>query len=129
MWIASTMSIAAYAVLKPRTTASDLPFVSGKLALLLDQFYDVRTMLMAMLVTLGPALLWFAPEFDRGRRSLFVVLMAILLAFEFAQIWIPTRGFGWPDVAYTVAGVAAVEFVVAVMQYCRRQWQNETGGT
>ncbi|WP_231604936.1 hypothetical protein [Crateriforma conspicua] len=120
LWSSAAFLLACYSLLKPSTTAADLPLIDGALARWLDENYDFRTAVMAGLIVSGPALAWAGPVF-RGRRLAFLVATAVILvSLEFAQRWIPSRGFGWADVVYTLAGIIVVETVVQTTRRVRK---------
>jgi len=68
------------------------------------------------LITILPCLLLATAELATRRRALLAVLTLALLAMEFAQLWIPTRGFGFPDLFYTLAGAGFVELFAVLWQ-------------
>ena len=108
-WLVMTLSIAAYAILKPDTTAADLAVLPNPIIAWLDENFNFRTFVMALGVCLVPAFLLVSETSDRRRRMLLTVVLTALVGLEFMQLWIPTRGFSWPDVGYTFAGVAVAE--------------------
>ncbi|MCS7465781.1 hypothetical protein NZK35_03710 [Stieleria sp. ICT_E10.1] len=107
-----TASTAAYAILKPGTTAADLTFLPNPVVGWLDENFNFRTFVMTLGVCLVPAFLLASGESDNVRRRLLSVALIVLVSLEFIQLWIPTRRFGWADVGYTFAGVAAAEVLV-----------------
>jgi len=111
IWASLTLSIATYALLKPNTTAKDLAFVPTFVASWLDVYYDLRTLFMAIAVSIVPSLLLRNTCFALQRRILLSITVGVLVGGEVAQIWIPTRGFGIPDILYSLAGVATAEAV------------------
>ncbi|WP_413432825.1 hypothetical protein [Crateriforma spongiae] len=112
LWSTAAFLLAFYSLLKPSTTAADLPLVDGALARWLDENYDFRTAVMAGLIVLGPALFWAGTAFRVRRFSFLAATAVVLVSLEFAQRWIPSRGFGWADVVYTLVGIIVVETVV-----------------
>lgn len=115
-WCTSTLLIAAYAVLKPRTTAADLVFLPTPLVGWLDLNYNFRTLVMTIGVASVPVVLMRRREDDRIRRWVLMLVLALLMAFETSQIWIPTRGFSWQDVAYTLGGGVLCEAAALLWQ-------------
>ncbi|MDV6032215.1 MAG: hypothetical protein F9B45_19435 [Phycisphaera sp. RhM] len=116
-WLAMTLSIAAYAILKPGTTAADLALLPNPIIAWLDANFNFRTFVMALGVCLVPACLLVSEVSDRRRRMLFAAVVTVLVGLEFMQLWIPTRGFSWPDVGYTFAGVGAAECFVLLARW------------
>jgi hypothetical protein len=116
LWIFLTLALAARALLKPTTTSSDLGYVPFFFVEWLDRNYNVRTLVMTLLITSVPTVLLAIsnPLHAKMRRGLLIVAASALLAMEFAQIWIPTRGFGWEDVGYTLLGTAISEALASV---------------
>lgn len=115
-WSALTTLLAGFALLKKTTTAGDLNYVPSFLVGWLDRNYDFRTFLMTILVALVPCMLLANGCEVVQRRFLLFIITSLLLAMEFAQIWIPTRGFGLPDLLYTIAGAGLVEICASLWQ-------------
>ncbi|WP_404308825.1 hypothetical protein [Neorhodopirellula lusitana] len=111
------MSIAVYTLWKPDTTAGDLVFLPESWVPWLDAHGDLRTMLMAMAIAALPACLLGSHDLNRLRRWILMTILLVLLGLEWGQRWIPSRGFGWPDVLYTVAGVVVIEALVIATQW------------
>ncbi|MCR9295039.1 MAG: hypothetical protein NXI32_20160 [bacterium] len=114
-WIGATLSIAAYATLKPSTSAHELPFLPWYVAQLLDIYYDLRTMIMTMGVVAIPAWLLWQPKDRSVRHRMLVGSTVVLVLFECAQIWLPTRHFGLSDLAFTLLGSVCTELIVLAM--------------
>ncbi|WP_147870186.1 hypothetical protein [Stieleria maiorica] len=111
-WLTVTLLVSAYAIVKPGTSAADLVFLPNRFASWLDLYFNFRTFLMAIGVCGVPALLWASTENRLRRRILLAIVLVILLALEVMQRWIPTRGFSWQDVIYTIGGVVASELFI-----------------
>ena len=109
-----TLSVALYAILKPATTANDLWILPSRWAVWLDAHYDLRTLLMTLGVLLPVAGLLAQTAWNRPRRRLLLLVTSVLVMAEFAQLGIATRGFGWPDVGYTVLGGVVAEAVATI---------------
>ncbi len=116
IWIAATLGVATYATLKPSTSASDLSFIPNFIIAWLDANFNFRTCIMAMGVCAVPALLLSPRRFDLFRRRMLIMAWIVMTGLEFAQLWIPTRGFGWADVTYPFVGVAVCE--IGAFLYC-----------
>ncbi|PAY17885.1 hypothetical protein CKO51_19545 [Rhodopirellula sp. SM50] len=107
-----TLGLAAYAIVKPSTTAADLVFLPNPIVSWLDVQFNFRTFVMTMAVCFVPACLLGAAVWDLVRRQFLSAALALLVGLEFFQLWIPTRGFSWADVGYTFAAAATVESLV-----------------
>ena len=108
--------MAAYAVLKPSTTASDLTMLPSSFADWLDVNYNFRTFVMAAAISIGPAVVLMPRRQNVFRRQILALVLLILVGMECAQLWIPSRGFSWADIAYTILGVSLCEAVATLMQ-------------
>ncbi|MCC9599937.1 hypothetical protein LOC67_05140 [Stieleria sp. JC731] len=121
MWCISSLAVAAYALLKPSTTAADLVGIPDPWVQWLDENYNLRTYVMAVLICVGPASLLAHYQCTIIRRSILAIVLTVLLVLEFCQLAIPSRGFSWPDVYYTIAGVITCElFAVGMLLF----WQS-----
>ena len=105
VWLLTTGSIAAYALLKPGTSAGDLVFLPDGCANWLDAYYNFRTFLMTVSIGSIPSFPFLSRRNDLKRRSALGALPAFLAALEIFPFLIPSRGFGWQDLTYTIAGV------------------------
>ncbi len=104
LWTLLSGAAAAYALLKASPTSQDFMFLPDQWAEWLEQNYDVRTLLMSLAVLLPGAVLLGKRAF-RTQRWIYVTLVTgVLLALELTQLWLPTRGFGLPDLLYTFVG-------------------------
>lgn len=121
VWGLVTSAIATYAVLKPATTAADLRLIPPNWVLWLDANYDLRTLVMSLGVLLPPACLFAGAVSPARRRRGLAIATLWLAGLEFAQLWIPTRGFAWSDVAYTLAGGVLAELAAMCCQRLKTQ--------
>ncbi|WP_372720594.1 hypothetical protein [Novipirellula sp.] len=112
VWFVVTLGVAAYAIVKPSTTAADLVFLPSPVVSWLDAQFDFRTFVMTMAVCLIPACLLGAAAWDAVRRQMLAAALALLVGLEFLQLWIPSRRFSLADVGYTFAAVVIVESLV-----------------
>ncbi|MCD0460329.1 VanZ family protein [Roseiconus lacunae] len=111
IWCIATLMLATYTLLKPSTSAQDLFGLPNSFVQWLDKNYNLRTFIMTFLIGIGPALCLAGQNYNRIRRIILTVILAVLVGLEFCQIAIPTRGFSWPDVFYTVGGVIVCEML------------------
>ncbi|MCC9656081.1 hypothetical protein [Rhodopirellula halodulae] len=120
--------VSLYAIWKPSTTAGDLFFLPQAWVEWLDSHGDFRTFVMSALVAVVPSVWLGTYQLDlvRGRWLLCVGLL--LSAMEVGQIWIPSRGFGIPDLMFTLAGVAAVELAIRTVRWCMEVVVKAAGG-
>ncbi|OYP34092.1 hypothetical protein CGZ80_16325 [Rhodopirellula sp. MGV] len=125
-WSAATLCVAAFAVLKPHPSSKELVFLPGWFTSFMDVYYDFRTFIMTVAIGLIPALLLSPSHQKLQRHSVLFVLVGALLIFEFMQNWIPTRGFSWADVGYTVAGGLACEYMARLTHWLRFGAKDET---
>lgn len=109
--MAITLAIATYAILKPSTSADDLVFLPNSLVEWLDTNFNFRTYVMAWGVCVVPAILLCGAKWANERRGWLMLLLSFLLILECTQMWIPTRGFSWEDLGYTVGGVLTAEIM------------------
>lgn len=114
-WLLSTLAVAGYVLLKSSPSADDLFFLPTALASWLNVNYDLRTLLMALGVALPPALLLSPNPWRWQRRGMMSVVLALLIGGEVAQLTIATRGFGWPDIGYTVLGIVICEATASMV--------------
>ncbi|WP_182866193.1 hypothetical protein [Stieleria mannarensis] len=112
IWFVVTLGIATYALIKPSTSAADLVFLPDSIISWLDAQFNFRTFVMTLGVCVIPAILLSAAGWDVVRRLVLSASSLFLVSLEFYQRWIPTRGFSWEDVGYTIAAVLAVECLV-----------------
>ena len=103
-WLVPALAVALYAILKPSPDAGEL-MIPSWWADWLNKYYDIRTMLLTLAVASPAAWLLRGGDRKRWRLGVLAFVGVVLLAAEFAQIWIPTRGFGWPDVGFTCIGI------------------------
>ena len=107
-----TLFVAAYAILKPSTSAADFVFLPNTIISWLDTNFNFRTFVLAFAICLVPGCLLGSRALDTTRRRLLAGAAIVLVCLEFIQVWIPTRGFSWADVGYTLAGVVTAECLV-----------------
>ncbi|MCA9132021.1 MAG: hypothetical protein KDA45_02660 [Planctomycetales bacterium] len=117
MWLLLTLAVAAYSTLKPSTTAAELRYLPPNWVVWLDENYDLRTLVMALAVMLLPAILLASGGHNARRRWILVLATGGLMGLEAAQLWIPTRGFSWADLSYSLAGGLLPELLVLMLQW------------
>lgn len=120
VWCLVTLSVAVFALLKPSPSAAELGFVPTTWALWLDDNYDLRTLLMTLAITLPPAALLIGRKWRLCRVYGLIAVTSLLVACEFAQLGIYSRGFGWADVGYTFLGALMSEALVRLSEWMRR---------
>ncbi len=111
-WLLLTLTVASFALLKSSPSASELFFLPTDWAHWLDVNYDVRTVLLTFGVALPPALILHPNSCRWERRGMLSAVLVLLVGCEFAQLAMPKRGFGWPDIGYTVLGIFVCETLV-----------------
>ena len=122
LWAVLATSFAAFALLKPSPAADDLVIVTPTAIAWLNENDDFRTFVMTVLIVSFPFILLADAPNNRLRRGLLVAVLLALLLFELSQSLIPSRFFSWWDVAYTIAGVAVIEFLVVLGQRVFHRW-------
>lgn len=79
----------------------------------LNKYHDLRTLPMAWGYAIVPALLLVS---DRPlRRLCLLIVLAVLLLGEVAQLVIPNRSFTWLDVLFSILGVSLAEWMAILI--------------
>lgn len=104
LWTLMATATACFALLKASPTAHGLSLLPRPWAHWLDQNYDIRTLLMTLVVLMPAAMLLGTKSLCKQRRICLSLLTAGLVALEFLQLTIPTRVFSVPDLLYTLVG-------------------------
>lgn len=116
-WCAALGALAAYVVLKPRPTATDLRWLPETATAWLDRQPDFRTLIMTLGVVSVPGLLLAARRDNVQRRILLSVMVCGMVGCEISQHWIPGRSFSNADLAYTLAGGVMIELAAIVSSW------------
>ena len=97
--------VTGYLVLRPSPSISELPFIPDWLAAWADRNWDLRTAVPFFFLSL----LWTLLAGRRPGRLVagHLALAALLILTELAQILLPERHAGLPDILWGLAGLSA----------------------